>query len=52
MGRSMKLYIKDNGVGFDLKEMKAKKDKGIGINIAKRADYIVRGKFNDRICLR
>jgi PAS domain S-box-containing protein len=44
-GRSMKLYIKDNGVGFDLKEMKAKKDKGIGLILLKERSISLGGSL-------
>ena len=43
--RSMKLYIKDNGVGFDLKEMKAKKDKGIGLILLKERSISLGGSL-------
>jgi PAS domain S-box-containing protein len=43
--RSMKLYIKDNGVGFDLKEMKAKKDKGIGLRLLKERSISLGGSL-------
>jgi signal transduction histidine kinase len=44
-GRSMKLYIKDNGVGFNLKEMKAKKDKGIGLMLLKERSISLGGRL-------
>ncbi len=43
--RSMKLYIKDNGVGFDLKEMKSKKVKGIGLMLLEERSISLGGSL-------
>ena len=44
-GRSMELCIKDNGVGFDLKEMKARKDKGIGLMLLQERSLTLGGSL-------
>ena len=38
-----KLYVKDNGVGFDLKELKSRKDKGVGLMLLKERSLALGG---------
>jgi signal transduction histidine kinase len=42
---SINLYIKDNGTGFDEKEVKTRKDKGIGLKLLKERSIALGGSF-------